>query len=407
MAAFSFINGVYSVGVLNPNMRVFDIVMTTEYGTSYNAYLVKGEEKTALIETVHLDYFEDYWKNVCSIVDPASIDYLIMNHNEPDHSGGVKAVLEHCPNIQIICSQAGALYLKNIVNQELSPMIVKDGDSLPLGGKTLRFINAPFLHWPDSMFTWLPEDGVLFTCDFLGAHFCEPRMLDERLHPGDQAAYWSAMEQYFSAIFGPFKPYVKKGLDKLAGLEIRYAATSHGPILSSKGLLQKVMDYYAKQSTPSAPGKQLIPVFYCSAYHNTEQLAAEIAAGIREVLPEAESAVYDLTGCDMAQMAGLINRCDGCLIGSPTINRDAVPPVWTLLSHIDAVNFAKRPVGLFGSYGWSGEALPNLKSRLEGLKASLFEEPFRIVFVPTEEDLKNARDFGRQFAKAVDAKTHP
>lgn len=402
MADIQITNGVTSVGVLNPNMRVFDIVMPTEYGSSYNSYLVEGERSAALIETVHLDFFDEYLENLRRAIDLNKIEYLIMNHNEPDHSGSVERLAGLLPNLKIVVSQAGSLYLKNITNRsDLNLIIAKDGESLDLGGKTLRFISAPFLHWPDSMFTWLPEEKVLFSCDFLGAHFCEPTMLDTHLPERYRDGYFSAMVGYYGAIFGPFKPYVRKGLEKIQGLDIQYAATSHGPVLTKGGMLEKVMDYYRETSQPVVHEQPLIPVFYTSAYHNTEKLALAIARGIKEVLPQAEVTAYDLVYADPAETARLINECDGCMIGSPTINRDAVPPIWALLSHVDAVNFAKRPVGLFGSYGWSGEGVPNLRARLEGLKARLMPEDFRVVFVPTEADLEKARAFGRSFAEQI------
>lgn len=402
MSALKIKENVYSVGVLNPNMRIFDIVMKTEYGTSYNAYLVKGSEKTALIETVHLDFFEDYIHNIEEVCPLEQIDCLIMNHNEPDHSGAIEKLCALLPNLKIYISQAGSIYLKNIANRELNIQVVKDGESIDLGGKTLHFINAPFLHWPDSMFTWLPEDKILFPCDFLGAHYCEPRMVDVRMRQSDWGKYTSAMVNYYNAIFSPFKPYVLKGLEKIKDLDIEYVCTSHGPILTKGGSqLSQVLEFYRSQSQPELHTQKRIPIFYTSAYHNTGELAKAIAEGVQEAFPDAEVEFYDIIHCSMDELAAKLNSCDGCLIGSPTINRDAVPPVWNLLAHVDAVNFAKRPVALFGSYGWSGEAIPNLRGRLEGLKAKVFDTDFRVVFVPTEEELQKAREFGKAFAESV------
>lgn len=405
MAAISICNGVTSVGVLNPNMRIFDVVMKTEYGTTYNAYLIQGSEKTALVETVHRDYFDVYRANINEVADIGNIDYLIMNHNEPDHSGSVAELVKLNPNIEILISQAGSIYLKNISNRtDLRIRTVKDGDSIDLGGKTLQFIQAPFLHWPDSMFTWLVEDRVLFSCDFLGSHYCEPYGIDRQVLPQYDAAYFSALKNYYDAIFGPFGPYVQKGLEKIRDLDIAYAATSHGPVLTREKYLPEVLRLYQEWSKPVIRETKLLPVFYCSAYHNTEALANAIVEGIHSVLPDAQAAAYDLNAYDMGEMASYLNQCDGCLIGSPTINRDAVAPVWNLLSHIDAINFAKRPVALFGSYGWSGEAFANLRGRLAGLKANVMEEELKVVFVPTEQDLEKAREFGVKFASQFSAK---
>ena len=175
MSAVKITEGIYSVGIMNPNMRVFDIVMKTDSGTSYNSYLVRGSEKTALIETCHESFFEEYLENIKEVCKFEEIDYIVMNHNEPDHSGSLAKLLELMPNAQLIASIAGANYLKNITNRcDLDIHKVKDGEVLDLGGLSLTFLSAPNLHWPDSMFTWVKEANTLFTCDFLGCHYCEP-----------------------------------------------------------------------------------------------------------------------------------------------------------------------------------------------------------------------------------------
>ena len=171
MAAIKITENLYSVGILNPNMRIFDVVMRTEYGTTYNSYLLRGEQKTALIETCHKTYFEQYLGNIREVMDTEQIDYIILNHCEPDHSGALAELLSLCPNAEILVSRAGAIYLKNIANREdLKIRFVKDGESIDLGGRQLRFISAPFLHWPDSMFTWDEQDKTLFSCDMFGSH---------------------------------------------------------------------------------------------------------------------------------------------------------------------------------------------------------------------------------------------
>ena len=175
MAAIKVTENIYSVGILNPIMRIFDVVMRTDYGTTYNSYVVKGEQKTALIETCHKTYFDQYLNNIREVVEPEKIDYIILNHCEPDHSGALAELLAVCKNAEILVSRAGSIYLKNITNRtDLKMRAVKDGEEIDLGGKTLKFINAPFLHWPDSMFTWEAQSGTLFSCDMFGSHYCEP-----------------------------------------------------------------------------------------------------------------------------------------------------------------------------------------------------------------------------------------
>ena len=393
-------DGVYFTGVLNPNLRVFDVIMRTEYGTSYNSYVVRGTRKTALIEAAHRSFLTLFRDELAQVPEGRTPDYLILNHTEPDHSGCVAELLKLYPDIEIYATQAAGVYLKNITNlPDLRVHIIKDGETLDLGGKTLRFLPAPFLHWPDSMFTYLEEDKILFSCDFLGAHYCEPGVLDEHIVYPD--AYESALKYYFDCIFGPFLPWVRKGLEKLAPLEIDMACTSHGPVLTRGGRLENALEKYALWSREEPAGPKKIPVFYCSAYGNTAKLAEAVRRGILRAFPEAKCEACNIIERDMAELAALLNGSDAFAIGCMTLNRDAVPPIYTLLAHADAVNIAKRPAALFGSYGWSGEGFANTAARLNSLKCRVFDEQFKVTLVPSEEDIRAAEAFGERFAGSL------
>ncbi len=380
-------------------MRVFDIVMETDYGTSYNSYLVKGREKTALIDVCHRSFFGPYLANIREVCDPKSIDYIVLNHNEPDHTGALAELLPELGEVTIYTSQAGSIYIKAITNrQDLNIHVVKDGETLDLGGKTLRFLSAPFLHWPDSIFTYLPEDKVVFTCDFLGAHYAEPYLFDYNVTYLEK--YSKAFRGYYDAIFGPFKKYVRAGLEKLDQLDFDMVLPSHGPVLTTDTLLETAIARYRTWSASVQREKKLVPVFYTSAYGNTKQLAVEVMQGVRS-RQDVEVRLCDIIDYPMAEMRALLNECDAFAIGTPTINRDAVPPVWELLAGMDAINSAKRPCVVFGSYGWSGEGCPNVAARLQSLKCSLLEEPLRVTFVPTQEDLEKARALGVRLGEAI------
>ena len=400
MAARKITEGISSVGILNPIMRIFDIVMKTDYGTTYNSYIVKGSKKTALIETCHLTYWEQYLANIKDVCEPESIDYIILNHCEPDHSGVLAKLMQHCPNAEIIASQAGGIYLKDITNvPELKVHVVKDGDTIDLGGKELKFINAPFLHWPDSMFTWCESEKALFSCDFFGCHYCEPHDFDYNIaYP---KKYDDALYGYYMAIFGPFPTYVQNGLAKIEGLSPEYICTSHGPVLTSGSRFNEVKEKYILWSQPHKNAVKTIPIFYCSAYGNTGIIAEEIKRGVLDTIPDAAVTVYDLNSHPINELQVALNSSDAFAVGSPTINADAVAPVWNLLSHVDAIGNRKKPALAFGSYGWSGEAVPNLMARMTGLKIAVFGEGFRFKFVPSADDLKKARELGQEFAKGV------
>lgn len=386
--------GIYAVGALNPGMRVFDIIMETEYGTSYNSYLVRGTEKTALVDVCHSSFFQMYLQNIQEVCPPEEIDYIILNHNEPDHTGALSKLLERIGHpVTIFTSQAGSLYVKGITNRaDLDIRVVKDGDTLDLGGKTLKFIAAPFLHWPDSIFTYLPEDRVVFTCDFLGTHYCEPYLLDTNMVYQDK--YKAALRGYYDAIFAPFRPYVVAGLDKLAALDFDMVLNSHGPVLTQGCMLEYVIQCYRDWSTPKVKERPLVPIFYTSAYGYTRALAQAVARGVAAA-GDVDAPLFDLIDHPMDKLHGILGEADAFALGSPTINRDAVPPTWQLLAGVDAINSGKKPCVVFGSYGWSGEAVPSVIARLNSLRMKVVGEGLRANFLPTQADLDQAEALGR------------
>ena len=392
MSAIKLRENIWSVGIQNPALRVFDIVMESKYGTTYNAYLVTGGEKTALIEAVHKDYFDELVRNVEEVMPIEKVDYLIMNHTEPDHSGGVRALLDRCPNLTVLCSASAKKFLSAISNEEFPCRVVKNGDTLDLGGKTLKFISAPLLHWPDSMFTWDEADKTLFTCDFLGAHFCEPTMLDTNVHYPE--VYLGQVKHYFECIFGPFKPYVLAGLDKIADLDPAIVCNCHGPCLTER--YEEIKELYRAWSTPVPYERKRAAVLYCSAYGCTTALAQAAAEALKE--EGLEVSLRDVTFTPLAESAALANDADLLMVGSPTINRDAPKAIWDVLCSIDAVNCARKPAAVFGAYGWSGEAPEMLRTRLAMLKYNVPEQAFRVLFTPTEADLEAVKALARETA---------
>ena len=398
MSAIKLRENIWSVGIQNPALRVFDIVMESKYGTSYNAYLVTGGEKTALIEAVHKDYFDELVRNVEEVLPIERVDYLIMNHTEPDHSGGVKALLERCPNLTVLCSASAKKFLGAISNENFPCRVVKNGDTLDLGGKTLTFISAPLLHWPDSMFTWDEADKTLFTCDFLGAHFCEPSMMDTGIHAVYRQAYEGEVRYYFDCIFGPFKPAVLDGLDKMPA-EAELVCTSHGPCLTA-ATLAHVKDCYRQWATPAPrPTVKTAAVLYCSAYGCTASLAQAAAQALAD--DGCKVTTVDLVAPQGADAAALVNSCDVVLFGAPTINRSAPEAIWYAVHAVDAINTRGRAAGAFGSFGWTGEAAGMVHEQLKQLKFAMPEAPFKVCFTPTEDDLAAVAAWARSVAALV------
>ncbi len=397
MSAIKLKKDVYSVGVLNPSLRVFDIIMESRYGTSYNAFLITGE-KNVLIDTVHEPYFEEYLSNIQSIIDVTKIDYLIMNHTEPDHSGSVAKLLAVNPNITVYCTVAAKKYLSAITNEDFQCVTVKQGDKLDLGGKELEFIVAPLLHWPDSMFTWMPSEKTLFTCDFLGAHFCEPTMLDTNVHYEDK--YLGEFRYYYDGIFAPFKPYVLSGLDKIKDLPVELICPSHGPCLTAN--IKKFQDLYREWSAPVVHEKKIVGILFASAYGCTTKLA-EAAQEELKKNDQLDVRFMNIVFTPFAQVAELANEADALLIGSCTINRDAPKIIWDVLASIDAINTKQKPAGAFGSFGWSGEAVPMMKSRLEHLKYNFIGEGVKVNFMPTDSDLAAMKAYAGEIISNIKA----
>lgn len=392
---FQITPAVHSVGILNPTLRLFDITMKTEYGTTYNSFLIQGSQKKALIDAVHFRKFEEHLENLKVLGDVSEIDYIIINHTEPDHSGSLVRLLELAPQATVIASPTGIRFLKKICNRDFPFMIAEDGMTLDLGGKTLQFILAPNLHWPDSMFTYLPEEQILFSCDFFGAHYCETPVLDSQLYSHEK--YEQAFYAYYQAIFAPFKKFVLAGLKKIKDLPIRFICTSHGPVLDQ--FIPEAVKLYTKWSSPVTAEKPQAAIIYVSAYGYTQTLA-KIAE--KELSGQNFSVkLFDLTQIGYEKAAEAVLNSKLFLIGSPTLNRNAPPPMWNFLGSLDVLNLQGKSVGVFGSYGWSGEAVPAIVSYLTHMRCKVYGEGFRIVFKPSEEEQQAMGTYVRELIASV------
>ena len=383
---------VFWVGTLDPNLRVFDIIMRADRGTTYNAYLIRGREKTALVETVKDGFHQEFFDKVSQLVPLDQIDYIIVNHHEPDHSGTLKYLLEEAKRAQVVISKTGAHFLRHILNRDAGPKMVGDGDRIDLGGKTLSFISAPFLHWPDTMFTYLEEDHILFPCDFLGSHYSDERVFSDLI--GD---FSYEFKYYYDHIMRPFKEYVLAALEKLEPLKISMVCPGHGPILRH-GISERMEDYRRWSQVPTKIKKEIL-IFYASAYGNTMRMAREVAKGLEEANVAAE--LFDLTSIDISSVLDRIESADGILIGTVTINGDAVKPVWDLLSSLATLKLKGKIAGAFGSYGWSGEAVPMVEERLKSLRFRQPESGLRFYFVPTDDELAAGRQWGLKIGEQI------
>ena len=216
------------IGVLDPEIVTFDIVMETRYGTTYNSYFINAGKKT-IIETVKIQFWDTYLEKLKKVTDPAEIEYIVLNHTEPDHSGSLANLLKLAPKATVVCSGTGYRYLTDLLGFEFPHILVKDCGTLDLGNKSLQFISAPNLHWPDSILTYLPEDKLLFTCDVFGEHFCHQGIFDDQVDDFDHA-----FRYYFDVIMKPFSKFMIKAIEKVKPLQIDAICPGHGAILRSK-----------------------------------------------------------------------------------------------------------------------------------------------------------------------------
>lgn len=383
----------YWTGILDPNLRVFDIIMETEFGTTYNSYILKGSKKIALFETAKVKFFDEYIKEISQITDVKNIDYIIVNHTEPDHAGSVEKLIEMNPNIKIVGTAVAIGFLKNIVNRDFYSMIVRENDTLSLGDKTLHFMFLPNLHWPDTMYTYVEEDKVLFTCDSFGSHYSLDDILLSKVT--DNEGYMRATKYYFDNIIGPFKPFMLKALDRIKDLEISMICTGHGPVIDCR--IDEIKETYKKWCTVVNPNtKKTVIMPYVSAYGYTKQLAMEIARGIK-ASGDIDVRTYDMVESDTQKVLEELAFADGILFGTPTIVGEALKPIWDLTTSIFAGTHGGKLAGAFGSYGWSGEGVPHIIERLKQLRMKVIDDGFRIRFKPSEKENTEAYEYGYNF----------
>ena len=384
--------GVHWVGALHPELRVFDDLFPTEHGTTYNSYLIKGREKTALIDTVKGKFTDQFMDKIRSLVDPSGIDYIIVNHAEADHSGSLGYLLDYCPNATVISSVAAKTFIGHMIHKPFRSRTVKDGDRIDLEKRTLRFISAPFLHWPDTMFTRLEEDKILFTCDAFGAHYCN----SNSLFNDEMEDFSAAREFYFDCLIRPFKDKVLTAVEKIRHDVIDVICPSHGPIIRQDPW--RVIQQYENWSKPRSIGKKIV-VLYISPHGSTERMAQAVAEGASGKGVAVDR--YHIVGLTGSEIRDLMEEADALVFGVPTINRDLPKPMWDVLAYLSTITLKSKLAAVFGSYGWSGEASKMVEERLRGMGFKLIAEPVRAVFTPTAEILNQCFNLGNTVAEEV------
>jgi flavorubredoxin len=385
------------IGILDYDIVTFDIVMETEYGTSYNSYFINADKK-AIIETAKEKFAGSYIDKIKQLGDPSEIEYIIFNHTEPDHSGSLKHVLDLAPGATVVGSGNAIRYLNDMYDFSFKSMVVKDGDTLDLGNKTLRFISAPNLHWPDTMYTYLEEDKLLFTCDSFGAHYCDDSLFDDLTGDFDDA-----FKYYFDVILKPYSKFMLKAIDKIRPLAIDAICTGHGPVLRTNW--KKYVDLsekYASEYIENTKGdrKKRALITFVSAYGYTREMAESIGRGIASG-GDIEVKTLDIELIELGDLEAEIVKSDALLVGSPTINQNTLLQVYKLFSVINPLRDKGKPAAAFGSYGWSGEAPGIIAANLKNLKLQVMDDNAAFKFRPGEETKKELEAYGKRFAEIM------
>ncbi|MHC4322372.1 MAG: FprA family A-type flavoprotein [Planctomycetota bacterium] len=387
-------DNIYWVGALDPEMRIFDLIFKTDHGTTYNSYLIK-DEKTALIDTVKEPFTTEFISRIDSQVDLKDIDYIIINHTEPDHTGALPELLKYACNAKIIASKAGGHLLKNILNVPFNLTTIDESPNVDLGTCRLKFFPAPYLHWPDTIFTYLDKEKILFTSDAFGAHYCDERMFDDLVGDFDPHFHY-----YYDSIMRPFKPYILKAIEKIEALDIDIIATAHGPIIRRNP--RKYIESYLSWSHVQTDAIKNVLILYVSIYGSTKKMAEAIAKGVSEEGVNVK--MLDVNDTDPQFIRDAIEKADGIIVGTPTIVGDAPRPVWDALTLLSSVKFRIKLGSAFGSYGWSGEAAKMVEDRLSGLHIKLHKPSLRIKLIPEDKTLKECQEFGKEFVNALKQK---
>jgi len=366
---------IYSVGAIDWDRRLFDELIPLPDGTSYNSYLIEGSEKTALIDTVDPTMEGVLIKNLDQL-KIKDIDYVVANHAEQDHSGTIPRVLEKYPQAKVVATpRCKGMLVDLLMVPEERFVTVNDREILSLGNKTLEFIHAPWVHWPETMLTYLREDKILFTCDFLGSH-----LATSGLFVTDEATVYEAAKRYYAEIMMPFRTTIKKNLEKIKGLEIEIIAPSHGPAYDKPDF---VLNAYREWTSDEVRNEVVIP--YISMHGSTKKMVDYFV----DALIERDITVkpFNLTKTDIGELAMALVDAATVVIGSPTVLVGPHPSIVYATSLVNALRPKLKFVSIIGSYGWGGKMVEQLVGIIPNLKVEILE-PVVIKGFPKEEDFK-------------------
>jgi flavorubredoxin len=381
---------VFWVGIEDWNRRIFDAFISLPYGTSYNSYLVVGRDKAALVDTVNPGFEDVLLRKISQILPPEKLDYVIMNHAEPDHAHGISKVMGVARNAKLVATKMGVSMADVLFNIPGDKAIaVKEGDVLTLGGKTLRFIEAPWLHWPETMFTFDVEDQILFSCDFFGAHLASDNVYADEIG----GLLLPEAKRYYAEIMMPLAASARKALDKVKVTETRMIAPSHGPIYRNP---ETIVDAYENWTRGSLRKK--VVIVYVSMWGSTQALERIITETIS--IEGVEAIPYNLTVADISHVLRDLVDSSAVVIGTPTVLGGAHPLATYATELIASFGIRGKIAAVFGSFGWGGGGMNKVKTRLEQGGFEVIAS-FEIRGSPKPEHITKAIALGKAVAARV------
>ena len=384
--------GVYWVGVVDWELREFHgHELTTPRGSSYNAYLIM-DKKTVLVDTVWGPFADQLMDNIRELVDPAKIDIVVANHAETDHSGALPTVMRHAPNAEVIVSRQGATSIPGHYHENWKFRKVTTGDKINIGNNDLVFVEAPMLHWPDSMFTYLTGHNILIPNDAFGQHYATAFHFNDEVN---QEELYEETFRYYANILTPYSDRVIKKIDELLALKlpVDMIAPSHGIIWRTDPL--QIVKKYREWATQKPEPRAVI--LYDTMWNGTRQMAEAIGDGLAEA--GVDNKILNLAVSDRNDVLVEVFKARTILVGSPTINNGVLPTIMPVLTDIKGLKFKNKIGAAFGSYGWSGEAVKMLEEHLTASGVRIVRDGIKFKWQPLPEELDACREFGREIAE--------
>jgi anaerobic nitric oxide reductase flavorubredoxin len=385
---------IFWVGVVDWNIRDFH-GYTTSRGTTYNAYLIL-DQKTVLVDTVKHTFGKELLRNVCDITGPEKIDYIIVNHVEMDHSSGLPMMAEKAKNATIIASQKGKEAIICHYGDHFKIQTVKTGDELKLGDRTLKFVEAPMLHWPDSMFTYIVPDKILMPNDAFGQHLASSQRFDDEV---DEHILMEEATKYYANILMPLGSLIMRKIQEVSQLGVAptMIAPSHGIIWRSNP--SRIVNAYLQWS--EGKSKKKIAIVYDTMWGSTDKMAMSIAEGA--VSQGVEVKLMKLRATDLTEIVTQILDSKAVIVGSPTLNNQMFPTLGYFLTYISGLKPKGKIWSFFGSYGWGGGAVRNMIEMARKAGFEVHEPGIEVKYIPSTEDLKKSFDLGKQIATEINA----